>query len=58
MLTKYIGQKKSKGEKFLEEHVHAYSTASHESSHCRPYELMFARKSFLDKAEMKRAIYC
>ncbi len=46
MLTKYIGQKKSMWEDYLDECVFAYNT-SHESSKFIPLELMFARKPIL-----------
>ena len=47
MITKYIGQKKSAWEDYLDECVYAYNTASHESSKFTPFELMFARKPVL-----------
>jgi len=61
MLT-YIGQKKSTREDYLDECVCDYNTASHESSHFTPFELVFARMPILpidlQAEEWKKAMDC
>ncbi len=47
MLTKFIENKKSSWEDFLDTCIYAYNTAVHESSRFTPYELMFGRKAVL-----------
>jgi len=47
MLVKYIKDKKSSWEEFLDTCVFAYNTAQHESTHYTPFELVFARKPLL-----------
>ena len=47
MLTKFIKNKKSAWENYLDTCIYAYNTAVHESSRFTPYELMFGRKAIL-----------
>lgn len=47
MLVKYIKDKKSSWEEFLDTCVFAYNTAQHESTRYTPFELMFGRKPVL-----------
>ena len=47
MLVKYIKDKKSSREEFLDTCVFAYNTAQHESTRYTPFELMFGRKPVL-----------
>ena len=47
MLVKFISEKKSMWDDFLDTCVYAYNTSVHESTSSTPFEVMFGHKAVL-----------